>query len=244
MNRNSHNGGLFILYLGFLFWVGPKDSIAQENAISETVDSKIEVSDVEVAKENISSRWISFLTGSFKKIFSIQGEFSQTIRCRSKRLEAKLLGRFKLKRPGMYRWEYQTSTAVGPTMVSDGKSSVVYDRNEQVTILNQSVDSLFTSVATFLTGTSDDIFLIRYLGGASGKELLGVLQLTPKAPHPFIRSLVVTISKTQPFLKRIIVLDKAGCTIETTPSNVKINEGIKTAVFQFNLPKNTVPIEP
>jgi chaperone LolA len=198
--------------------------------------------DIKLSNEEISAQWIAHLRTCFKKIFSIQGDFIQEIYCGSNPVTSELRGRFKVKRKGMYRWEY--AVPEGHIMVSDGKSFFTYNSTENRVVTSHSADPLLTAVSKLLTGEADDFFFVTTLGGSNEQEQFGVIQLTPKESHPTILYAAITISKSAPFLKRIIIVDRAGCLIRTTFQNAEFNKGIKNAVFRFNPPKNVVITEP
>jgi chaperone LolA len=218
---------LFIICFSWSLFTVPIVSVAEE---------------AELSNDDIYAQWTAYLHECYKKVFSIQGEFTQEVECGSKPVESKLRGRFKVKRHGMYRWEYLVPE--GHTMVSDGKLSVVYDGIESRMIVSHSADPLLTAVSKLLTGETEDFFFAEVLSVLKGKEQSGVIQLTPKESNPYILAVVITISKETPFFKRILIVDRAGCFIRTTFHNAEINKGIRNSVFHFNASKNTSVTEP
>jgi outer membrane lipoprotein carrier protein len=210
--------------------------------------------DVEFSKEDTSAHWIKYLHENLKKIFSIQGDFTQDIQCGSKPVEPEFKwsselprnserqGIFKVKRPGMYRWEYTVPSGV--TMVSDGKSLFVYDKADSRVIVGDNDDLFFIAISQLFTDDADEFFFVETLGVSNESEQNGAIQFTPKEPNPYIRFVVITISKNSPFLKRILVVDKTGCIIRMSFQNIEINKGIKNSVFRFNAPKNSSVTEP
>lgn len=197
----------------------------------------------ELPKSSELDTWIAHLKKCSSKTFSLKGEFDQDIRCDSSPEPRLFTGAFEVKRKGKYRWMYLEPK--GKTMLSDGEVSYVYDKAAGTVIVGHPADSILSSTAQLLLGKVEDDIFIEHIGGANNPRLgPGVLQIIPASPHPFIRSILVTVTSEAPCIKRVIVVDSAGCIIRTTFKNVRRNTGVKERRFSFTPPKNAVIITP
>jgi outer membrane lipoprotein-sorting protein len=177
------------------------------------------------------------------KIFSLKGEFLQDFQCSMTEIPNRFSGTFELKRKGRYRFNYLVPS--GKHFVSDGTFAYVYDSTAGIVILNHPADTLLTAVADLLVGESESNFNIHQMNDPRPTETgLTVLRLIPIAPHPFIRQVLLTISASAPYVRRIIIVDNAGCFIRTTLNRVSINTGIRDKRFRFTPPKNAVILSP
>lgn len=180
---------------------------------------------------------------ALSKSFSLKGEFTQDFQCNTTEKTARFSGTFELKRKGRYRFNYLVPG--GKLMVSDGTDAYVYDSNAGIVIVNHPADTLLTAVAGLLLGESEGNFNVEQMNEPMPTETgLTVLRLTPIVPHPYIRQILLTLSERAPYIRRIIIIDNAGCIIRTTLNQVSIDTGIRDARFRFTPPKNAVILSP
>ena len=193
--------------------------------------------------ETQADRWLAHLKKCTSSTFSLTGKFVQEIQCVSPEETRRFSGTFEVKRKTKYRWMY--SDPKGKLMVSDGTHSYLYDKETKTVFADHPSDSLLSGVAQILSGAVEGDFFIEYMGGANRPEDgLGVIRLTPAAAHPFVKSLLVTISAKAPCIRRIVIVDASGCIIRTTFEEVRRNTGVKERRFCFTPPKNAIILTP
>jgi outer membrane lipoprotein-sorting protein len=180
---------------------------------------------------------------NLSKSFSAKGSFHQDFLCDGTKAEAVYSGTFEVKRKGRYRFTY--SEPPGILLISDGTETFLYDKNENIVIIDHPSDVLPAAIGHFLLGGTVDEFTAEKISSADDPEkTLSVYRLEPSDPHPFVLRILLTLSDKLPFINRISIVDPNGCIIRTTFNNVQLDTGIPNRRFHFIPPKTAVIINP
>ena len=177
------------------------------------------------------------------KSFSAKGAFRQDFICDGPETDAIFTGTFEVKRKGRYRFTY--TEPPGKLLISDGNHSFLYDKINNVVIVDTLSDELPAAFSRLLLGEAADGFTVEELTGTEPNETdLSVFRLVPTSPHPVLRAVLLTLSDTPPYIRRISIVDGGGCIIRTTLQKIEIDTGIPGRRFQFTPPKSAILVTP
>ena len=180
---------------------------------------------------------ISGLERRYASAETVSGNFEQTYRAPG--IDQVQSGVFWLKRPGLMRWEYRSPEE--QLFVADGRESFLYvPRDRQVTVQPFSADDLRNTPLEFLLG-----------GGAISKSFAAaweaefkpnsdrtvLLRLTPRMHDPACVFLVLELDQTTYDIRRIVVREPTGNTMEFLLSAVQVNLKADSKLFRFKPPK-------
>jgi len=137
-------------------------------------------------------------------------------------------GEFKIKRPGLFRWE--TFNPFPQLLVSDLDTLWLYDPDlEQVTI-RSFASQVSQSPALLLSGNADDIALFY---DVSVIEVGERYRLVPKEASTFTQ---MELQFDQQTLQKIIVLDSLAQTTTFNFSDIKTSQQFAPSIFNFEVP--------
>ncbi len=191
-----------------------------------------------------ADRWLNHARVCQKGVFSLEAVFVQELKHRLEPVQEKMTGKVQVRRGGRIRIEYQKPK--NRLVVSDGKTVWAYDSEAKTAITGRARDFVLHRLFGFLLyEESRDGFLISHLGGGAGPEDgRGAIQLVPKSKDPMVKSVVLTLEKSCPCLKRILIEDVTGAVIRVTFDNIRINAAIGAKRFTFRPPPGTKIIRP
>lgn len=169
----------------------------------------------------------------FNGLHTLQADFDQQVVDSEFNLQQSSQGHMWIKRPGRFRWDYETPYR--QQIVADGERLWSYDEDlEQVTV--QKVSDVLTSTpAMLLSGGQplEEVFVIEELPPAgSGRQVL----LTPKSDDSNVTA--ITLYFDAGTLAGIRALDSFGNTTTFTFSNLKRNHALDAQIFRFLPPAN------
>lgn len=169
----------------------------------------------------------------FNGLHTLQADFDQRVVDSEFNLQQSSQGHMWIKRPGRFRWDYETPYR--QQIVADGERLWSYDEDlEQVTV--QKVSDVLTSTpAMLLSGGQplEEVFVIEELPpGNSGKQVL----LTPKSDDSNVTA--ITLYFDAGTLVGIRALDSFGNTTTFTFSNLERNHKLDAQIFRFSPPAN------
>jgi outer membrane lipoprotein carrier protein len=136
-----------------------------------------------------------------------------------------------VKKPGKLRWDYASPEP--KTVVVNGSRLVQYEPEANQAYVDDRFDATAMSAAvTFLLGKGrlDREFAL----GAEGQD--GLL-LTPLAPDPRVRSILLTVGP-QGEVTATRVTDGQGNVNAVVFERIRRNTGLKDADFELELPKD------
>ncbi len=185
---------------------------------------------------------VSGLQQRYASVQTIAGDFQQTYRAPGiSQVES---GSFKLKRPGLMRWEYRIPEE--KLFIADGRESFLYvPGDRQVTIQPFSAADLHNTPLELLLGSAD----INRSYSASWEEELKpkvegtyLVRLTPRAPMAGYSFIVVELDQRTYDLRRIVIRETIGNTSEFLLTNVITNIKAGDKEFRFKPPKGVEKI--
>jgi len=142
-------------------------------------------------------------------------------------------GSFLLKRPGNFRWEYQSPAHV--IMVSDGKNIWSYDVSLQQAIVRP-VSTLLDSVPIMLLTKSQSLERYFHISKKIRKDSLAWIELKPKLENSEFRKLYVGFFGG--LLKKLEFQDNFDQLTSISFQLDKVNNSIDDDVFKLTLPRN------
>jgi outer membrane lipoprotein carrier protein len=180
---------------------------------------------------------VSGLQHRYASVETVSGNFQQTYRGAG--IDQIQSGVFWLKRPAFMRWEYRTPEE--QLFVADGRESFLYvPLDRQVTIQPLGAADLRNTPLDLLMGASDinKSFAASWETEFKPKtERAAMIRLTPRANEPAYRFLVLELDPATFDLRRIVVSEQTGNTMEFLLSTVTTNAKVDKKQFQFKPPK-------
>lgn len=153
-------------------------------------------------------------------------------------------GHLYLKRPRMMRWEYK-----GPEeqlFVSDGKTVYLYvpaDRQVSRETVRESMDDRIPLM--FLLGRSNlrsEFTRIEELGIRPMVEGLRVLRLTPRRPGE-VSEVNLEVDPANLYIRKLVLVARDGARSEFQFSNIRLNGGLSSSLFDFKIPPGVTIVE-
>ncbi|AJE15401.1 outer membrane lipoprotein chaperone LolA [Stutzerimonas balearica] len=181
------------------------------------------------ADENASTKR---LTSLLSQADTLTGRFSQLSLDASGTQLQETSGELALKRPGQFRWH--TDEPMEQLLVSNGEKVWLYDPDlQQVTI--QQLDQRLTHTPALLL--SGDVSTISENFEVSHKEVGDVIDFTlrPKARDTLFDSL--RLSFRGGVINDMQLIDSVGQRTNILFMGVKMNEPLKSGLFQFEIPE-------
>ena len=187
--------------------------------------------DLETVAAGLQQRYASAVTMS--------GSFQQTYRAPG--IEQVESGVFRMKRPGLMRWEYSQPEA--KQFVADGREAFLYvPLDRQVTIQPFSASDMRGTPLEFLLGGTDirKSFVVSWENNfRPAAEPTLLIRLTPRSGQSEYEFLVLELDPKNYDLRRITIHEQGGNTSEFRLSNLTANAKIDNKEFQFKPPKGT-----
>ncbi|MEW6312077.1 MAG: outer membrane lipoprotein chaperone LolA [Pseudomonadota bacterium] len=181
------------------------------------------------ADENTSTKR---LTSLLSQADTLIGRFSQLSLDASGTQLQETSGELALKRPGQFRWH--TDEPMEQLLVSNGEKVWLYDPDlQQVTI--QQLDQRLTHTPALLL--SGDVSTISENFEVSHKEVGDVIDFTlrPKARDTLFDSL--RLSFRGGVINDMQLIDSVGQRTNILFMGVKMNEPLKSGLFEFEIPE-------
>jgi outer membrane lipoprotein carrier protein len=180
---------------------------------------------------------VSGVQGRYASVETMAGEFKQIYRAPG--IDQTESGLFKLKKPGLMRWEYRSPDE--KLFVADGRESFLYvPQDRQVTVQPFTASDLRHTPLELLLGGGD---INRSFAPSwemefrPSVESTYVLRLTPrerKAEYSFV---VLELDRATYDIRRIVIREADGNTSEFLLSNVTTNVKTDNKEFRFKPPK-------
>jgi len=169
----------------------------------------------------------------FNELYTLQADFDQQVVDSEHNVLQSSQGHMWIKRPGRFRWDYQTPYR--QQIVADGERLWSYDEDlEQVTV--QRVSEVLTSTpAMLLSGDQplEDVFVIEELApGSTARQVL----LTPLSADSNVTEIILQFDGGT--LVSIRALDSFGNTTTFSFTNLERNRELDPDIFRFKPPAN------
>ncbi len=163
---------------------------------------------------------------------AMSAHFKQTVTDGKGRKIQQVEGSMMLKRPNMFRWDY--NKPFEQQIVSDGKQVFLYDTDlQQVTVRTLS-QALGSSPAALLAGGADveQAFALR---DVDRKDKLDWVLASPKSKDSGFERVFLGFKEGE--LTAMEMLDSFGQTTQITFSQVNMHPPLKLEQFLFKMPK-------
>lgn len=176
------------------------------------------------AADSTAERLRSYL----RSTHSLVADFTQVTVDEAGNQDPPSKGVFSLQRPGKFRWDYTEPYA--QEIVSNGDKVWFFDADlEQVTVkrLDEAIGS---TPALLLSGdmTLEENFTLEGLGS-------GRIKLSPKSGDSSFTQIILGFDEQ--VLKSMELSDKFGQTTRVSFSNIRANQRLEAARFEFRPPK-------
>jgi outer membrane lipoprotein carrier protein len=168
---------------------------------------------------------------------TVAGSFQQNYRAPG--ISQSESGVFRMKRPGLMRWEYRQPEE--KLFIADGREVFLYSPlDRQVTIQPFSASDIHGTPLELLLGGADikKNFSISWeLRPKPVAEQTSLVRLTPRTATGDYDFLVLEIDTKTSDLQRIVIHERSGNTSEFLLANVVVNAKVNKKDFQFKPPK-------
>ncbi len=180
---------------------------------------------------------VDALQRRYASVETVSGGFQQTYRAPG--IYQNESGVFRMKRPGLMRWEYRQPEE--KIFIADGREVFLYSpRDRQVTVQPYRASDIHGTPLEFLLGGAD----IRKAFSVSPESLTkpaveqtAIVRLTPRTSRGEYEYLVLEIDTKTYDLRRIVIREHGGNTSDFLLTNVTVNAKIGKSYFQFKPPK-------
>ena len=165
-------------------------------------------------------------------VTTFRAEFEQSLVDSVGELLESSSGMLVIRRPGQFRWSYETPYA--QELVADGLNIWSYDVDlEQVTVKAQA-DMLANTPATLLGGDRSALAEFEFIGSEIDERGTSWLTLSPQdAGNGFDR---VELGFDEGVLRRMVFTDSLGQTTLIALVAVQLNEPVADETFEFSVP--------
>lgn len=185
---------------------------------------------------------VAAVESTYASVNSLKADFVQVSRSASMGQETRQRGQVTLKRPRKMRWDFNQPDA--SSFVTDGATMWVYSSAS-----NQVIVSPVSAGAGGMTQLLDDLnqldelFNVTIVDGA-GNAAKGtyVLDLVPKTPSSNFKKLRLTLTKKKYMPEAVLLTDTFDNQVELTFSQVRVNQDIPDAEFNFKAPKGATVV--
>jgi outer membrane lipoprotein carrier protein len=172
---------------------------------------------------------------------TVSGTFQQTYR--GPGMDQTESGVFWMKRPGLMRWEYRSSEGQSfkQLFIADGREASLYvPEDHQVTKHPFNAADVHNTPLEFLLGAKDidkNFSVSTETEFKSKANHTVMIRLTPRTNNTSYRFLAIELDRSTFDVRRIVLREPTGNTMEFLLSNVAINVKIDKKQFQFTTPK-------
>ena len=164
-------------------------------------------------------------------VITLEGRFEQSLIDAEGTIVERTSGMLEIERPTRFRWSY--SDPYEQWLVADGVNIWSYDLDlEQVTV-NPQAEALANTPALLLGGSEDALAQFEF-GGTTIEEFTTWVRLEPRDKNSGFNRVELGFMDNE--LRRIVFFDNLEQTTLIALYDVKINEPIDAARFEFQVP--------
>jgi outer membrane lipoprotein carrier protein len=173
----------------------------------------------------------------YASVETVTGVFQQTYHAPG--IDQVESGVFRMKRPGLMRWEYRRPEE--KLFIADGREAFLYvPLDSQVTVQPFSASDIRGTPLDLLLGGAE----IRKSFAVSWEQQMkpaaeqtALIRLTPRRGEGEYEFLVLEIDPKSFDLRRIVIREHGGNTSEFQLTDIKVNVKMGNKEFQFKIPK-------
>lgn len=199
------------------------------------------ISGIIQAAESSSADLNAVVDGLQKRYASAQtvtGSFQQTYRAPG--IEQVESGVFRMKRPGLMRWEYRQPEE--KLFVADGRDAILYvPQDRQVTIQPYSASDMRGTPLELLLGGAEirkDFSVSWETQLKPAADPTALIRLRPRSAGEEFESLILEVDPKSFDLRRIVIREHGGNTSEFLLTNIAVNVKMGDKEFKFKPPKD------
>lgn len=166
-----------------------------------------------------------------KKAKTVEATFTQEVVSEQGKITQTAIGKFYLKRPGKFRWEYQSPNP--QLIVGDGKKLWVYDKElEQVTVkpMKQALGSSPASILMRQRNLNDDFIVLE----RSPREGMLWVDLRPKKKNGDFKRILIGLDEIG--VQAMDLYDQFGQITMIRFQESSYNKPLKNSLFKFTPP--------
>ena len=166
-----------------------------------------------------------------KKAKTLEATFTQEVVSEQGQIMRTAIGKFYLKRPGKFRWEYQSPNP--QLIVGDGKKLWVYDKDlEQVTVkpMKQALGSSPAGILMRQRDLNDDFIVLE----RSPREGMLWVDLRPKKKNSDFKRILIGLDDIG--VQAMDLYDQFGQITMIRFQESSYNKALKGSLFKFTPP--------
>ncbi len=173
----------------------------------------------------------------YKMTSSLRGSFVQETHFPNGQKEIRQ-GRFWMKKPGLFRWEYYTPDKF--IVISDGRNIYVYYPEENQAYLYPSGKAISSQLALgFMSGRGDLTKDLKLESFKSSPDHLWELTFLPAYKDEQLEKTVLKVVYPKGEVKEILLFYYGGERVRISFNHLEYNVDLPLRIFQFQLPKNS-----
>jgi outer membrane lipoprotein carrier protein len=176
------------------------------------------------------------LDSYLSNVKTLRAEFTQVVTDGQRQVVQKARGSLAIKRPGRFRWELTPDGgAAQQLMIADGRNLWFYDRDLEQVSVKSAAAALTATPASLLSGDGKvgEFFEVRADGRSEGFDWVRVV---PKRPDADFREARLAFKGRDAELKRMVLKDKLGQTVELEFLASTRNAPVSDAEVSFKPP--------
>lgn len=181
---------------------------------------------------------VAAVESTYAGVNSLRADFVQVTRSATMGQETRQRGKVQLERPRKMRWDFQQPEA--SSFVTDGKTMWVYSEANNQVIVSAVAAGSQSGMTQLLDDLNqlDELFVVALVDGAGNAAKTSyVIDLTPKTQANFKR-LRLTLSKRKYEVQQVLMTDQFDNQVDLSFSQIKFNQDIPDATFNFQVPAN------
>ncbi len=179
---------------------------------------------------------VAAVESTYAGVNSLRADFVQVTRSASMGQETRQKGKVQLERPRKMRWDFQQPDA--STFVTDGTTMWVYSAaNNQVIVsaVAAGAQGGMTQLLDDLNQLDEQFNVVLLDGAGNAAKTSYLIELTPKQQTSF-KKLRLTLSKKKYEVQQVLLTDQFDNQVDLSFSQIKINQDIPDATFNFQVP--------
>lgn len=186
---------------------------------------------------------VAAIEKTYASVTSLRADFAQVSKNIATGTETRQKGRVMLKRPKKMRWDF--TGPEGSSFVTDGTTMWVWSQSTNQVIVSSAASAGSGSGMTQLLddlNQLDELFVVTLVDGAgNAAKSQFVVDLVPRKEAGF-KKLRITFTKKKYTVEQVNLTDLFDNTVELSFSQVRMNQTIEDAQFNFQVPAGATVI--
>lgn len=166
-----------------------------------------------------------------ERVQALRAQFTQEVVDANQQVVETATGRLVLKRPGRFRWDYESPYE--RLVLADGERLWLYEADLQQVTVRPLADGLGETPAALLTGGRGILERFEVVSTWSGEELAWI-RLKPRSTDSDFEAVAIGFSGSTPV--RLEIDDRLGQKTRVQLTGIDINPRIGDDAFRFQVP--------